>query len=657
MAIAEMEKLELTFKSGHLDETLQLIQRFNGVQIETGLETTIPQDKRAILDKEIRTIERNLQEIRAAIHILKGRESAKTLSMLKGNEEKRLSIAQLSEIVESSNWKQVYEEVIHTDRCLQDNRQRRHEINESLDALKIWEPLNCNPLDFEKLNRAKAVFGSVHEKHAAEFAVSLSRFEEDGSHFEQVTIHADRVYFLIVYHTGLSQDVGRLLNEFSFSSESYPFNAGQAAARAKLKEEEASLLAEEAGIIQLVEVQSVYDEILLYAEDYNLNMLLRRKKALEVLYDGDNVTINGWILSEKRRLFETALSESIPAEDYTLIIRRADENDIGSIPIKLKNNRFVSIYERLTSMYSLPRYNELDPTPVMTVFYLLFFGLMVADIGYGLAVFLVGIVARRILKVKRSTRGFMDFLFYLSFPIMAWGFVYGSFFGMEIYIGLITVRTDVIKMTILSIALGYLHIMTGLVLNMINQIRLKKYTEMMTGGLCWFLAFLGGGIMILENFVPFLRSSVLFVTGLLITAIGGAMIILVPAIAYGKRWYAGVGKGLYTLYGATSYLGDFVSYTRLMALGVAGASVANAFNTILDFLPFALKVTLGVVLAVALHALNIFLSMLSAYVHGIRLQFIEFFNKFYTGGGRPFEPFKAAEKNVIITDIMADKNT
>ena len=176
---------------------------------------------------------------------------------------------------------------------------------------------------------------------------------------------------------------------------------------------------------------------------------------------------------------------------------------------------------------------------------------------------------------------------------------------------------------------------------------------MITGGLAWFLAFLGGGIMILTG-MAFI-NNILFLIGSVILGAGLAMVIVVPAIQYGKRWYAGVGKGLYALYGATSYLGDFVSYTRLMALGVAGGSVALAFNTILAFLPLPVKFTLGIVLAVFLHALNIFLSMLSAYVHGIRLQFIEFFGKFYTGGGKKFEPFKAAEKNVIISDAETNR--
>jgi len=205
-------------------------------------------------------------------------------------------------------------------------------------------------------------------------------------------------------------------------------------------------------------------------------------------------------------------------------------------------------------------------------------------------------------------------------------------------------------MTVLSIALGFFHIMVGLVLQMINQVKLHKYYDMMTGGLAWFLTFLGGGLMIVLYMSPWQAHPILSLVGAILLGTGLAMTIIVPAVQYGKRWYAGIGKGLYSLYGATSYLGDFVSFTRLMALGVAGASVARAFNTILSFLPLPAKLTLGIVLAVILHGLNIFLSMLSAYVHGIRLQFIEFFGKFYTGGGKRFEPFKAAEKNVIIIE-------
>ena len=651
MAIAQMEKLALNFKAEYLDQILQLIQGFQGIHIETGFESSIPSGKKNEIDRDIRELEKNLQDIQAAHNILKGRES-NVMGLLKNNEEKMLSIDELIARVEESNWEAVLEEVIHTDRNLTDNRARRLEVTRLRNDLGIWERLNCNPLDVLRLGRVSSYFGSVHKMHAEDFIENLEKYEEDGVFYEAVSddTNTERVHFFLMCHKSMDDKLNIIINEFSYSAEEYRFDKPQEEIKRDLEDEENSLLQEEKEINELIIEQAKYDEILSFAEDYNLNNLLRKKKSLEVTYDGGDIAINGWIVAEKRAQFEKILAANIPKDDYILLIISVKEKDLPDVPIKLKNPKIISVYEQLTEMYSLPRYDEIDPTPVMTVFYLIFFGMMVADIGYGLAIFLVGLAVRKILKVKRSTRKFVDFLFYLSFPIMGWGVVYGSLCGIKMPFGLISTTVDIIPMIVISIALGYLHIMAGLIIQVINLIRHKRFFDMMTGGLSWILVLLGGGVMVVEMFVPFLYHLGIWITGEIILGAGLFMMIILPAFQYGKRWYMGLGKGLYTLYGAISYLGDFVSYTRLMALGVAGGSVSLAFNAILAYLPLPVRFTFGIVLAVALHALNIFLSGLSAYVHGIRLQFIEFFGKFYSGGGKKFEPFKAAEKNVIIIE-------
>ena len=651
MSVAEMEKLNLTFKEEHLDEILSLMQGFQGVHIETGFEASIPLDIKLETDITIRETEKSLEEIQAARNIIKSRKPSGMLSSIRNSEEKKLSIAEFTKIVEESDWEKVLEEVIGTDRWLMDNRKRRKEVTSLLNKMTLWENLNCNPIDFDKLQRSAVFFGSVHEKHGDEFAEVLSGYEEEGVAFERGAHDGDRVYFLLFCHIDFTATLNKIMTEFSFSEEEYPFDKPQLEAKKDLEQEEKNLLEDEKEINDLIVKQAKYEETLAFAEDYNLNILIRKKMTLEVAYTEDGVVIEGWIISEGRKNFEKLLAKNVPSGDYRLNISPVKDSDVDNVPIKLKNSKLVKVYERLTEMYSLPRYNEIDPTPVITVFYLIFFGFMIADVGYGLAVFLIGLLVRRVLKVRRSTRGFIDFLYYLSFPIMAWGFVFGVFCGFKLpYTAPLSVTVDIIPMTFLSVILGYLHIMTGLILCVINQIKLKKYYDMVSSGLAWFVGFLGGGIMLLSSVVPFFKSDILFIVGAVLTGLGLAAVIICPAIQYGKRWPAGVGKGLYALYGATGYLGDFISYARLMALGVAGGSVALAFNTILSFLPLVLRFTLGIALAVILHALNIFLSMLSAYVHGMRLQFIEFFGKFYTGSGRRFTPFKAAEKNVVITD-------
>ena len=645
-----MEKLALTFNQKHLDEILALTQGFQGVHIDTGYEASIPPARKTVVDKEIREIEDKLREINAASSIIKERKPTKMLSSLRNSEEKKLSIMEFTEKVEGSGWERILEEVIHTDRWLSDNRKRRKEVTRLQDEMQIWGRLNSNPLRFGELRRVTAFFGSVHKKHDAEFSEILTKHEEDGVVYEKPLTSEDRAYYLIFCHNGFLERLDLYMSEFSFSAEEYPFDQPPDEVKKNLEKEEKQLIEDEKEINRLIEQQSKYEETLAFAEDYNLNALLRKRKSIEVIYDGEDVVIEGWITSDKRAQFEKLMAEHIPKEDYRLSISEAHDDDVSEVPIKLNNRKLGAVYERLTEMYSLPKYNETDPTPVMTLFYMIFFGMMVGDVGYGLAVFIIGLLIRKVLKVKRSTRSFVDFLYYLSFPIMAWGFVFGTLFGLDLPFGLISATVDIIQMTVLSVILGYFHIMTALVLQIINQIKLRNYYDMASGGLAWFTAFLGGGLMLLAGVTQWVFSQTLFNIGLAIVGLGLAMIIICPAVQYGKRWLAGVGKGLYAVYGATSYLGDFISYTRLMALGVAGGSVALAFNTIISFLPIPLRVTLGFLLAVILHALNIFLSMLSAYVHGIRLQFIEFFGKFYTGGGKKFEPFKAAEKNVVIID-------
>ena len=650
MAIAKMEKLALTFRGVHLEKIMQLLQGFQGVHIETGFDSTIPPGKKSKLDKDIREIEKNLQEIQAAYSVLKGRESSNMLTMLRSGGEKKLPIEELIKKVEESNWRAILDEVILTDRQMQDNHARREEIAGQLDELYIWEQLSCNPLDFAKLHRSKAIFGSVHEKHRASFQESLDGIEE-GLFYERAGDKDERTYFMVVYHDSMQHQVYERVHDYSFSLEEYPFSEAPASFRERLEIELDLLFAQERELDRLIIEEAKYDEVLLFAEEYCLNALLRKKKSLEITYEADDISIDGWIISDRREILEKLMKDTFTADDYHLQVQVIDEkDDVKEIPIKLKNSRIVTVFERLTEMYSLPQYNEVDPTPIMTLFYLVFFGMMVADLGYGVSIFIVSVLVMKLFNLKRSTLSLVEFLYFLSFPIMGWGLVFGAFFGTALPFSLLNVTLDIIPMTIIAICLGYLHIMAGLVMQMINQHKLHHYFDLVTGGLAWFTIFLGVGMMIIARLTPWFTIDLLFWIGLGITGVGVVMTFVVPAIQSGKKWYMGLGKGLYALYGSTSYLGDFVSYSRLMALGVAGGSVALAFNTIIAFLPTGFRFTLGILLAIILHAMNIVLSMLSAYVHGIRLQFIEFFGKFYTGGGKPFEPFKAAEKNIIIIE-------
>ena len=198
----------------------------------------------------------------------------------------------------------------------------------------------------------------------------------------------------------------------------------------------------------------------------------------------------------------------------------------------------------------------------------------------------------------------------------------------------------------ISVALGLIHIFAALAINTYLKLKEKNIVEAYSTGLAWILLltgfiFIGVG-MLGESY------AVLALIGKWLAILNALGIVVASCIKAGG--IGGLGWGLYDLYGTTSYIGDLVSYTRLMALGLSGGSIALAFNMIIDFMPGAMKFTVGILLFVALHALSLFLSLLSAYVHGARLIFVEFFAKFYNGGGQEFNPLTVSEDYVSIND-------
>lgn len=198
---------------------------------------------------------------------------------------------------------------------------------------------------------------------------------------------------------------------------------------------------------------------------------------------------------------------------------------------------------------------------------------------------------------------------------------------------------------ILSVIFGFVTVIVGLLLNGLQQVKMRDYAQAYSSGFAWCLILVGLFLMAIGFLIPGL--GFLITTGKWLAIVNAIGIVLVAVIT--SKSFAGLGAGLYQLYSISSYVGDLVSFTRLMALGLSGASIGSAFNLIVSIFPPLGRFTIGIVIFIFLHAINIFLSLLSGYVHGARLMFVEFFGKFYQGGGRAFNPLKVTNKYVVIT--------
>ena len=349
--------------------------------------------------------------------------------------------------------------------------------------------------------------------------------------------------------------------------------------------------------------------------------------------------------------------------NYSVAVEVLDAED--DAPILLKNAYVTEPVETVVKTFAMPRKGEIDPTSIMAFFYYVFFGLMLSDAAYGLIMVIgCGLALAKFknmeLGMKKSLRMFM----YCGISTTFWGVMFGSyfgdavavvsstFFGHEVTIPPVWFEpvNDPMRMLMFSFLLGIIHLFTGLGVKLYQCIKAKDYMSALTDCIFWYML-VGGGIVYLFHVDMFLSMAGLSTklptvwanVAAIIAAAGALGIILLSARSgsAGKR----LAKGAYALYGVTSWLSDILSYSRLLALGLATGVIATVFNKMGSMFGGGIIGAIIFILVFAVgHTLNIGVNLLGAYVHTNRLQFVEFFGKFYEGGGREFKPFAANTK-------------
>lgn len=455
--------------------------------------------------------------------------------------------------------------------------------------------------------------------------------------------------FALLYLRKETPNVLELMQDFGARSETKPYPGQPKEILQQAKAELTKLAQERKELAQLIGEKKAQVYHLQQAEEVLLAQNQRELAQAGIVESQYLAVIRGWIGADEVPILKRVLAQAFPNEQVYLSLDdpTAEEIAANKTPTKLKNNPVVQPFEMLTEMYSIPKYDEIDPTPWMMPFYLVFFGMMVADFGYGLLMLVATTVGLKALTLPKGTQRFLKLFQYLSVSTIVWGLIYGSSFGVEMPVYLLSPSKDFMAIFGLSMVFGGIQIFTGLFLAGKENMRKKDYVAAVNQGFSWqgILA----GILIAALGAMVVKSQALTMIGAIL-AIISALAVLLTSVLGAKSKVGGFFMGLYDLYGITSYIGDFVSYSRLMALGISGGSIAAAFNMLVGYMPPAARFTAGIVLIVVLQGLNIFLSLLSAYVHAARLQYVEFFGKFYTGGGRAFRPLKPAEKYMNFID-------
>lgn len=439
-------------------------------------------------------------------------------------------------------------------------------------------------------------------------------------------------YLLVMCHGSVKERALSALRDLGFSTVSFRGMTGTAKENDKaLAENLAALEKERQEIEQRIAGLGGKREALLEASD-RAAIALRREEAKSRLVGTDKVfLLEGWLPADRCAEIEKTL------KPFTCAIetREPTEDEYPQVPVQLKNNKLTRPLNMVTEMYSLPAYGTLDPNPLMAPFFILFYGIMMADMGYGLLMMIASVIISKKYRPKGTSGELFSLLGLCGISTFIMGALTGGFFGdfLTQLVAIVSPGTvfalpklfdpldDLTMILIGSMALGMVQIVTGMAISLIEKCKRKKFLDAFFEEITWWTVFIGIALLELGK-----GAAVLYV---------GCALVLLGPIVQGKGWgkLTGVFGSLYNH--VTGYFGDILSYTRLMALMLAGSVIAQVFN-MLAAMPG--NVIAFIIISMLGNAMNFGLNLLGCYVHDLRLQCLEFFNKFYVDGGKPFRP-------------------
>lgn len=355
------------------------------------------------------------------------------------------------------------------------------------------------------------------------------------------------------------------------------------------------------------------------------------KNLLETVY------LEGWVRSDQTDEFKKAIERATDLYDLEL----TDPVPEDKPPTVTKNNKFVTPFEAITDMFSRPSLNDIDPNPAMSFWFWIIFGMMMGDVGYGVLMFAVFFALIKLRKPKGDGLKLYKLLLYSSITTVFWGVMFGSYFGYTWNPILLEPMKDLTFYLNFSLMIGAFHVITGVIAAAYANIKKGNWLDALFDQFSWVLVILGIVIWVLPGFLadPKLAFLLRYKTVGMALAITGAAIILLTAGRSKKGIFGKLFGGLLSLYNITGYASDILSYSRIMALSLSTAIIAYVMNLLAEMVMGGF---FGYIIAVLIyligHIFNLVMGLLSAYVHDSRLQYIEFFGKFYEGGGEKFVP-------------------
>ena len=636
MAIVKMKKFKLFALEKDRKSLLKELQKFSYVHFVKTKEDD-ESLKEIELNQDMTIIKEKSQKVKWMLNYFSKLFPKETKKEIDESSIKETLFVLVEQQASKYDFSNDYENLANISGEIDSNKEEIANLETYRKELSKWLNIKESLGNLKAFKTAKFFLGTVAKKNFEPLKDKLRNFEH--TYIEEISDESSQINIMLLTSNTEEKELKNELKTYSFTETNFDFDTSFNEEYEKTKNREEELKKANEKLKEKVEKLLKLIPKLLIQKEYLDNALMRETVVSNFKATDTVNVIEGYIPLDMEEEFKKIVNKNSNKSNY-LEITEVDKDD-EEVPILLKNSGITGLFASITQMYALPRYNEIDPTAILSIFYWIFFGMMVADFAYGLILFILSGLALMIGKFDENKRKFLKFFFALSFSTMIWGLLYGSAFGdlIKLPTQVLDSSKDFMSIFILSIIFGAIHLVIALGIKAYILIKNGHFMDVIYDVFLWYLTLTSLIILLLAG--RFGLSE--FTKNIFIAcAVIGMLGIVVFGARDAKTLVGRIGGGLYSLYGITSYIGDFVSYLRLMALGLAGGFIASAINIIVKML--VSKGILGIILGVVVFTLgqsfNIFLSFLSSYVHTSRLTYVEFFSKFYEGGGKAFKKFR-----------------
>ena len=669
MAVVEMQKISISAHRSNRKAILETLQKLEVIQVveadldETGLRHKNTADARAtfeknadLADQALAVLDKYFPEKQGMLSGLAGKELIDDASFDKVVESQQDCMAVARKIVR--NEKEISE---CSGNILKNENQK--------ESLVPWMNLDV-PMSFTGTDKTAAFIGSVQGVCDEAQVYALIKEKTEGIEELSVTVlssESDMTNIFVLCLKEAREKVESALRSLGFAKPPQAVLGVPKKVAEDLDRDTEKQKTEIERLKKGIEEYAGSREDLRVVSDYYRTRAEKYRLLGTIPQTRKAFFIEGWVPAESAEAVAKLLTEK-----YGAVVDYEEKKEGETEPTLLRNNKFSRNYEPVLASYGLPQHGKVDPTTIMSFFYMFFFGMMLSDAGYGLLMVIgCGIALLKFPRMAQGMKKMITMFFWCGVSTVFWGIMFGGFFGDVIdvvaktffgYTGDKIVKplwfdplTSPMRLLIWCMLFGIIHLFFGLGIKGYQHLKDGDIVGFVSDIIAWYAFLIGLILMLLPtdlfaniaqmqfNFPPFVAP---LAKGL---AIGGMVVILLMSGRANKNWGLRIALGAYDIYGVTGWLSDALSYSRLLALGLATGVIASVINTMAAMVGEG-KGIIGLIIFFIIFiigsVLNFAINLLGAYVHTNRLQYVEFFGKFYDGGGEPFEPFETKTKYI-----------